>query len=55
MKLFKKLCKQNQELNYNVIRGYLNDFTKEHARLRRHAQEVAVAAHAAVVASQQST
>ena len=55
MNLFKKLCKQNQEWKYNVIRGYLNDFTKEHARLRRQAQEVAVAAHAAAVASQQST
>ena len=55
MNLFKKLCKQNQKLKYNVMHQYLNDFTKQHARLRREAQEVAVAAHVAAVASQQST
>ena len=37
------------------MRQYLNDFTKQHAMLRRQAQEVVVAAHAATVASQQST
>lgn len=51
MNLFKKLCKQNQDWKFNVLRSKLNEFSRAQVRERKAAQATAVAAHAAAIAA----
>jgi hypothetical protein len=55
MNLFKKLCKQNQQWKYAFLTKKLHELTGEHVKHRKTARAAAVAAHAALVATQQGT